>query len=566
MRQRYISAIMILSILTACTTELDLSNMDKTIQLNSAISMPLGTTTLTVGDIFSEEFGDLFKVDSTENSVSLYWSDILEYNVESELTNFGQGIQMQSSFAADSRLKVFPDAGTLRINKMMADAINSELQSDDNYIVEYDYDFNREENGVINRQIDSVFVNSLKLNLNIDLNNIAGISANNSNIRMIVSFPGIPELSEKIITINSNAHSERILLEDFTLVFSGGETIIPISIKFSFIIPEGKFITVNPTSDISTTLHINEIDAERVWGFFNTSDDLINSSFEINIPDEIYKNKELQNFKLLFHNPTVTLDIESNIGIPLQASIDQLSATDDKGNQVYADFNGSRNYLINIDKPAEGTTSSTRAIINRENGSTNKIFTIVPELISAAIRVNVNHQEAIKDTYHHLSFPLQFSIPIEYKLPFQLDPGTTYEYNDTIKDADISKMMAEIEGDNGNLDINDLKVTLKIENSMPLNAVAKAIFLDQNNSIVHTESDIVIPAPETDVQGRSINSAEQTIVLSAGNNIKETKQIILNFSIEAGSDTGSISYFRYNDYMNIAVGLYLKGSLQTEFN
>ncbi|MFA6702636.1 MAG: hypothetical protein WCS06_08250, partial [Dysgonamonadaceae bacterium] len=106
--------------------------------------------------------------------------------------------------------------------------------------------------------------------------------------------------------------------------------------------------------------------------------------------------------------------------------------------------------------------------------------------------------------------------------------------------------------------------TLNVENSLPVNAVAKAIFLDDDGQTVHIEDNIEIPAPNVDAQGRSIDIAEQTIILSAGSSIKETKQIVLSINISGGKEKTNMIFFRYNDYLKATVGLYLKGLYQTD--
>lgn len=312
MKNKYLLTLIILSLLISCTTELDLSEMDKTIQLNSSLAIPLGTTTLTVSKLFSGEFGDLFRIDETANNVAIFWSDTLNYSVDDEFNNFTEGTYLTSSFAAASNVKVFPPIGSLNINKTMADELTELLQTDDNYLINYDYGFNRQENGETTRRIDSLYINSLNLNLDINLRNITGITPSDSHILLKIAFPTIPNLDEQTIIVNSNSHSETINLRDFKLIFSGEETIIPVSIKLAFMVPEGKFITVYPTSDIITTLLISEIDADKVWGYFNTTDNLIDASLEIEIPEEIYNSNNLQNNRLLFHNPMIALDIEGD--------------------------------------------------------------------------------------------------------------------------------------------------------------------------------------------------------------------------------------------------------------
>ncbi|MEA5081745.1 MAG: hypothetical protein VB024_09010 [Dysgonamonadaceae bacterium] len=556
--------LLLLSVASACTTVLDIKEMDKTVELNSTLALPLGQTTLRVSDLFSEEFGSNFKVDNKENYVYLNWHDTLEYVVTNELADFSKGKQLESSFIDDSRTKIFPKSGSKQINKTLADNINKLLQSGDNYMIDYDYNFNRVENGELTQRVDSLHVNSLLLNLDITLKDFSGISPNDSWIRLDISSPYIPELKEQSILIKSNTQKETIRLHDFILPFNGEETILPISLKFTLIIPEGKIITVHSTSDITTKILVDEIDVNKAWGYFNYSGNLLDKSFDIDIPDEILRNIDFQNNKLLFHDPMVFLDIESNIGIPLQVVIDQIIASDAKGKEVNAIFKGNKSYIIDLKKPDEGTSQITRTEFNRENGSTNLLFTIIPEKISCSFHANVNHEAAKIDQAHHLSFPIKFNIPVEFKLPFQFDPGTSYTYNDTIKDADFSKLIEDIAGSSGDIDLTDLKVTLNIENSLPVNALAKATFLDNNGKTIHIEDNIVIPAPNVDTQGRSVDISEQTIILSAGSTIKDTKQIILNINISGGKEKTNMIFFRDNDYLKATVGLYLKGIYQTD--
>jgi hypothetical protein len=108
-------------------------------------------------------------------------------------------------------------------------------------------------------------------------------------------------------------------------------------------------------------------------------------------------------------------------------------------------------------------------------------------------------------------------------------------------------------------------MTIDIENSLPVKAMANAIFLDENGQIVHTEENIEIPAPDVDSQGRSIETAEQHIRISADNNIKKTKQIVLSIRISGDKATDMI-YFRFDDQIKATVGLHLKGLYLTDLD
>jgi hypothetical protein len=188
---------------------------------------------------------------------------------------------------------------------------------------------------------------------------------------------------------------------------------------------------------------------DKAWGYFNHPGNLVEDSFDIDIPDEIFQAEEIQNNRLLFHDPTVILDIESNIGIPLQVVIDRLAASDDSGNEVTADFKGSSSYTIDMEKPREGDWQTTRSVFNRSNGSTHLLFSIIPKTLTCRFHMGVNHEAIKNDPNHFLSLPLLFKIPIECKLPFQFDPGTSYTYTDTIQDTDISKIIEDMAGSSG---------------------------------------------------------------------------------------------------------------------
>lgn len=557
--------LLILSGFTACTTRLDLDKMDKTIQLSSSLTLPLGQATASVSDLFSGEFGSIFHTDSINNYVYVYWSDTLDFSVDNELTDFTKGTEIQSSFVVNSPANFFPETGLLQINAPSAAIINRILQESGGYMIDYDYDFNRYKNGEPTRRIDSLYVNSLTLHLDVNLKDFSGISPTDCQIRMDLAFPSIPGLTEKSILLKGNTLSEAIHFSNFTLPFTGNETKLPIAVNFTLLVPDGKSFTIRSTSDILTTLFIDDIEVDKAWGYFNHPGNLVEDSFNIDIPEKIFQAEEIQNNTLLFHDPTVILDIESNIGIPLQVVIDQIAASDNSGNEVAADFKGSSSYTINMEKPREGDWQLTRSVFNRSNGSTHLLFSIIPKRLTCRFHIGVNHEAIKKDPQHFLQLPLLFKIPIECKLPFQFDPGTSYTYKDTIQDADISKIIDDIAGSSGDIDITDLNVTINIKNSLPVKAMVNAVFLDESGLIVHTEENIEIPAPDVDSQGRSTETAEQQIRISADNNIKKTKQIVLSIRISNDKATDMI-YFRFDDQIKANVGLYLKGLYLTDLD
>lgn len=562
----WIPLLLILINISSCTTQLDLKEMDKTIELSSAIALPLGQSTLTASDLFFGESGSLFRTDSVENYLYAFWTDTLDFSVDNNLTDFTKGLEMESSFQENGPAHFFPESGSLGINNLIASAINNLLEESDDYIIDYDYNFNQYENGEVVRRVDSLHINSLNIRLGVELNDFIGISPTGCRVHMEISFPTIPGIEKKRITLQHNSLSETIRLTNFTLPFTGNETKLPISLQFRLEVPDGKLLTVRSTSDIVTTLLFEEIEADKVWGYFNQSGNLIEDSFEIDIPDDLFKSIENQNNRLLFHDPAVMLNIESNIGIPLQLVVEHIVATDEQGNEVKADFNGSDDFTINLPKPEEGSTPVSRVTFNRENGGTNNFFSIIPQKISSLFHVNVNHYTANEDPYHFLSLPARFNIPIECKLPFQFDPGTSYRYTDSIHDANISNLISDIAGSSGDIDIKELEIVLHIENSLPVKALAKVIFLDEELQTIQTEDNIEIPAPEVDPKGRSIGVASHNTLISAGNNIKDTKQIVLTIHISGDNKTTDMIYFRFDDKIKSTVGLYLKGLLKTDLD
>jgi hypothetical protein len=561
----------LLFLVSSCT-ELDLNKLDKTAQFSTALGLPVGNVQLSIMDILNQTedlIGDsILIIDQTNNSLYLHLLDTLQLPMidkvgrnlaHGKTTSFRFREALPSDPIVDYLINVIFGSG-IGIDPTTAAQINGHLENG----LDYDYDFNELQNNIQVQRIDSMYIKDARLHLNVDLAGFGGISPNECQIEMQVSFPNVPDLSTTVITHSiTDQHSEQeIVLEDFTLRFQGNQTTMRVHIDYRFIVPQGKKITTTIAADIINTLYIDGINCDRVWGFFNRTDKLTSDSIYTELPANFFTNEFLQANRFLFHNPQVVFETRSNIGVPLNFVIDDIKAIDDVGNEVKANFNGSDSYTFHMQKPPVGGEQSTIARFDRDNGGTHQLFHIVPKNFIYNFHVEINHTDAEQDPYHFLFYPPYVDMFIDVKLPFQFDPTTSFAYADTL-DVNLDSL---IDTNEMNIALDKLHLNLVFSNALPVKVDAKINFLDNAENVIFTKDDIQIACPNVDATGFStdVGTSNVSIAIAEQSEILDAKKIIIEFAIAGKTDTDMI-HFRTTDFLKASVSLYVKGGYTTNF-
>lgn len=281
---------------------------------------------------------------------------------------------------------------------------------------------------------------------------------------------------------------------------------------------EAGTITVPSTAAFQYDLGVQFIDYHAVWGMFEPSSDMSDEN-EIVIADEWGPWKDFQSAKLPFANPSVDLQITTQIAGALVLTGDSLYVKDENGNKIYAEFdkNGKRRLYkafdpedcLKLSSPI-GESKTVSLLFNKEvnNGHIDRLFSVHPEVLGYKFSVDFN-----RETTPQIRITDNTSIHVDAvcTLPFEFNEGVVFDYSDTIKGIDLS--MLNLDTLLADVDIIDTlekasaTLALTFINDIPFQIKGVFTCLDENNNVIIdpktekpfliTENDtVLIPSPE----------------------------------------------------------------------
>ena len=276
-------------------------------------------------------------------------------------------------------------------------------------------------------------------------------------------------------------------------------------------------ITVPSTAAFQYDLGVQFIDYHAVWGMFEPSSDMSDEN-EIVIADEWGPWKDFQSAKLPFANPSVDLQITTQIAGALKLNGDYLYAKDENDVAVYAEFEGgypgfeytfSKYEYLPLDSEI-GASKTMHRLFDKtqEHGRIDKLFAIHPEKLGYKFSIDFDEvatpQIRITDnTYIH--------VDAVCTLPFEFNEGVVFDYSDTIKGIDLSMLDLDslLAGVNiiDTLEKAEATLALTFTNDIPFQIKGVFTCLDAENNVIIdpktekpfliTEKDtVLIPSPK----------------------------------------------------------------------
>lgn len=538
----------------ACTTDLDLGNLGDQ-SLNPSIVLPLGEANATMLDIAKEIKSENFGYDEAGNYAYLHYFDSILFNTDSVLRK--HIFKEVNSYNFE-----FSEAATPDIVNTYPLNVPNGVPAVFEHTYNYDLGYNESDGGTVVQRIDSIKVAKAKLKMVIRIEGITGISPTNA-MRLELRLPDISTLANQTfiysITSNSFTLEENITNAIFKMYQQDQKSNIRLQMKY---IARGP-ITVSDNYKIAHNAKFEEIDYIKAWGFFNRTEELTGDFIKTALPEEFIKDVGLWKNRLLFHNPLVNVKVNSNVGIPLQINVNYIKATDANNQSVYADFNGSQSTSIPVPQATENQIATATTVFDRNNGKTNRLFTINPKTIDYKFGLKVDNQKVNQGgiyAKHFAQLPVKTNMYIDVKLPFTFDPTSEYIHYDTIAlDDKLDVVINRPE----EFVLNVLHLNLDCENALPIQAIADAICLDTLGQELYRKEGFKIGAPKVDAQGFTTEPWKGILTLNFEKgdikNILETKKIVLKVTAK-GYDSNAMINARLTDYLKIKASVFANGT------
>ena len=358
-------------------------------------------------------------------------------------------------------------------------------------------------------------------------------------------------------------------------------------------------VNIPSTAAFQYDLGVKFIDYEAVWGMFEPSKDMSGEAVEA-IATYWSPWNTLQDLRLPFAEPSVDMQVTTQVAGAMIMEGDYLYTENEQGEKAYATFDGdtslykffNKNEYLPLSSPI-GTEKTMHILFDKDpsRGHIDQLFAVRPDQIGYKFAVKFNEQETPQI---RLTKNTSIKIDAVCNLPMILNEGVSLGYSDKIKGIDLSmldldSLLKDVEMID-TLEEASAKLVIKFENSIPLQFKGVLTCLDENDNVIIdpktekplllTENDtILIAAPEFTKEGHdwNITPLESVEVINVDREDLETLRQIKTIEFHAWMDDESLAeayknglntiQLKDDNYLKvkIAVGANVEGVLNLEF-
>ena len=328
---------------------------------------------------------------------------------------------------------------------------------------------------------------------------------------------------------------------------------------------EAGLISVPSDAAFHYDLGVQFIDYKAVWGMFEASNEMSDEN-EIVIADAWSAWANLKSAKLPLADPSIDLQITTQIAGALELTGDYLYVSDEKNPPVYATFEGNQTFYKVFKKneclPLSseiGASKTVHQLFDKDpqRGRIDRLFSIHPEKLGYKFSVDFNQVETPQ-----IRITNNTSIHVDAicNLPFVFNEGMMFDYSDTIADIDLSMLdLDSLLADVTLLDTLEQAsavLALTFTNDIPFQIKGVFTCLDENNNVVidpKTEKPflitgndtVLIPSPEYTYNELALNWIPKPVnrveTIRVDRETLETLQKVKSIALYASIDDHALS-------------------------
>ena len=605
-----VSTIGLTMLWNGCTADVDLDNIDTSVDVEANIATPIGSMTATIDDFVGDgtwsifidtvnhegviTFRDTFSIarDFHKLDLSKYISNTtLKMNVYDKLEGKPYFVNGQITGNDQPIVLTFPLTLKLKnINNNLAhQRIDSALINDASFISKI--------SSIGGLPLKWEWIEKVELKLGKNFHRPSGSLITvyskgdgygyNQNINVAVDAFSMNLMKEK------NPQSWK----DYT---NNVVDTCNFEILMHIVVPSSAgVVNIPSTAAFQYDLGVKFIDYEAVWGMFEPSKDMSGEAVEA-IATYWSPWNTLQDLRLPFAEPSVDMLVTTQVAGAMIMEGDYLYTENEQGEKAYATFDGNhslykyfnKNEYLPLSSPI-GTEKTMHILFDKDpsRGHIDQLFAIRPDQIGYKFAVKFNEQETPQ-----IRITKNTSIKIDAvcNLPMILNEGVSLGYTDRIKGIDLSmldldSLLKDVEMID-TLEEAHAKLVIKFENSIPLQFKGMLTYLDENDNVIIdpktekplllTENDTIsIAAPEFTKEGHdwNITPLESVEVINVDREDLETLRQIKTIEFHVWMNDESLAEAYDNGLNNIqlkddnylkvkiAVGANVEGVLNLEF-
>lgn len=509
-----------------CEADIDLNNVDTSVEVDANVALPLGSVSATIGDFFGNGNGSIY-IDSLENRGVLTFRDTFHI-----ARNFHQIDLKQHISKTSLQMNVYEKLDGL---SLLQDGKITGL----GVTIPLEFPLTLKLNGINNDQdyqrLDSALIKNA--NFTSRISQLGNLPLEWEWIDQVTLTLGdaFHRKDGRTLTIyergNGYGYNQDIpiTVDEFSLnLMKNSSPSAPeqysnnvidscdLKVTMYVTIPMGEVVAIPSNAGFQYNLDVQFIDYHAIWGMFKPSDDMFDDN-EITLAEEWSSWKLFQSAKLPFADPSIDMNVTTQIAGALVMTGEYLYVSDKDGNKVNATFDGSeslykyfnKNEYLGLDSEI-GDSATMHILFDKDpaRGRIDRLFTVQPDKLGYKFSIDFNRQETPQI---RITKNTSINIAAACDMPFIFNEGVEIAFSDTIANIDLS--MVELDSLFASAKLLDtieeatLKLALQIENSIPLQFKGSFVCLDEYDNVIidsatnapwliTNQDTIVIPAPE----------------------------------------------------------------------
>lgn len=583
-KNTYFIAILIscIGLLNACKSDVDLSNIDMSSQINLGIALPIGSMSATIGDFLGDSLIEQIMVDELG---IFHFCDTLPLQTREfhsiDLTRYLLHTQEPEQFYIREQ---YP--GAIIPSNQSIKGLKFNMILDVSGINE-----NHE-----HQRVDSIFVTEANFTSIINVNELDLKWSEIEQIRIVLDKQLFARKKGNEIIIPTQGknfgNQIPIIIDDFILSLmkdkkKPGETIQQVPIDIVFDLKTSHSIPVNANSYIQYDMTVNFINYDAIWGYFDASQELKDED-EILI-DSLWSGwRNFQNLTLKFAEPKLSLLVTHQIAAPLFVHINHIyTKNNTTGETKYATWDGQKSINIPLPNTLDPVHSSFDAQISNsvnfsnaaDKGNIDELFNVKPDSVAYSYYIDIDLNKLKSDYNNQGRLVENTSMTAEaaVDLPFIFDKESKINYTIDIDSLDFSDLTIDSIIHSADIieKINhtELKLILLVRNYIPFALNANILFFDQDGKpidlkLINNSGIFALSAPnKVDNNGFISEPTDNTVILSIDQTqfdiLAQVKRISLDLSL---GDNTVKAYLHKNTKLEIKLGLTARVDAVFDFN
>ncbi len=488
-------------LLPSCKADVDMKDLDTSMDLKLGLALPVGSFTASVGDFLGT--GSIASYIGVDENGRLFYSDTMDMSREFykiDLANYWADVD--GKLDLKSRImNVFPSLPSVN---------PTPLPSNQTFSLDFPIEVSMQ--GVNTKKseerIDKIWVEKAEFTLTFDIEGLGVPFKNIESVYLLMDENFEREAGNKIdldLTGKGFGQPIPIVMDEFYFNFmenkeadpSDENVVSSIGLKFVFVINTGNGAELYDDAVINYNFKISLMEYHAIWGNFKPSDQMYDED-TIVLAEEWADWKTLAGLKLPFSDPKITLGISHSIGVPLQFMGNYLYVTDAEGNRRDATFSGKSGWkhimyeYVGPNEPIETVVHDSNPYTfdsTSTKGNIDRLFQIHPEYLAYKFSVTPLTDAAIGDNVKSFRLTENTYITIDavIVLPLQFGDSVDVSYAGDVK-TDLSMLAIDSLVSDINaveeLSIDDLKLFVIADNSIPFKINCTLEFRDSLDKVL----------------------------------------------------------------------------------